>query len=76
MKNILTKWDIAVKKRRAAIVRLLSKIRKAKGATRLKRKADLADCVYYGVMDRHRQHWHKISGVWYKDTVRSKKLSM
>ena len=76
MKNILSKWDIAVKKRRAAIVRLLARIRKTKGANRLKRKADLADCVYYGVMDRHRQHWHKISGVWYKDTVRSKKLSL
>jgi hypothetical protein len=76
MVNVLTKWEAAAKKRRAAIVRLLAKIRKSKGSVRRKRKSDLADAVYYGVMDRHRQHWHKINGVWYKDVVRSKRLKL
>ena len=76
MKNILASWDAAAKKRRAAIVRLLARIKKARGATKLKRKADLADAVHYGIMDRHRQHWHKINGVWYKDVVRSARLKL
>jgi hypothetical protein len=76
MKNILASWDAAAKRRRAAIVRLLSKIKRAQGATKLKRKADLADAVHYGIMDRHRQHWHKINGQWYKDTVRSARLKL
>jgi hypothetical protein len=76
MKNVLAKWDAAVRKRRAAIVRLLAKIKKSRGTIRLKRKTDLADAVHYGIMDRHRQHWHKINGVWYKDTIRSKKLKL
>jgi hypothetical protein len=76
MKNVLASWDAAAKKRRAAIVRLLARIKKARGATKLKRKADLADAVHYGIMDRHRQHWHKINGVWYKDVVRSNRLRL
>ena len=76
MKNILASWDAAAKKRRAAIVRLLGRIKKARGATKLKRKADLADAVHYGIMDRPRQHWHKINGVWYKDVVRSNRLKL
>jgi len=76
MKNVLASWDAAAKKRRAAIVRLLARIGKARGATKLKRKADLADAVHYGIMDRHRQHWHKINGVWYKDVVRSNRLRL
>jgi hypothetical protein len=76
MKNILASWDAAAKRRRAAIVRLLSKIKRTKGATKLKRKADLADAVHYGIMDRHRQHWHKINGQWYKDIVRSARLKL
>jgi hypothetical protein len=76
MKNILASWDAAAKRRRAAIVRLLSKIKRTKGATKLKRKADLADAVHYGIMDRHRQHWHKINGQWYKDVVRSARLKL
>jgi hypothetical protein len=74
MKNALASWDAAVKRRRAAIVRLLGRIKRARGATKLKRKADLADAVHYGIMDRHRQHWHKINGQWYKDVVRSSRL--
>lgn len=76
MKNILAHWDTAVKKRRQAIVRLLAKVKKAKDPVKMKRKQDLADAVYYGVMDRHRQHWHKIGGVWYKDVVRSARLKL
>jgi hypothetical protein len=76
MKNILASWDAAAKRRRAAIVRLLSKIKRTKGATKLKRKADLADAVHYGIMDLHRQHWHKINGQWYKDVVRSARLKL
>ena len=76
MKNVLASWDAAAKRRRAAIVRLLGRIKKARGATKLKRKADLADAVHYGIMDCHRQHWHKINGVWYKDVVRSNRLRL
>jgi hypothetical protein len=76
MKNVLAKWDAAVRRRRAAIVRLLAKIKKSSGIVRVKRKTDLADAVHYGIMDRHRQHWHKINGVWYKNTIRSKQLKL
>jgi hypothetical protein len=75
MRNVLATWDAAAKKRRAAIVRLLARIKRAKGATKLKRKRNLANAVHYGIMDRHRQHWHKINGVWYKDVVRSSRLT-
>ena len=76
MKSVLSNWNAAVKKRRAAIVALLAKIKRAKGPVKLKRKRNLANAVHYGVMDRHRQHWHKINGVWYKDVVRSNRLKL
>lgn len=70
----LAAWNAAVRKRRAAILRLLAKIKKASGATRVKRKANLANALYYGVMNRHRHHWHKIDGQWYLNIVSTKRL--
>jgi hypothetical protein len=70
----LAAWNAAVRKRRAAILRLLAKIKKASGATRTRRKANLANAMYYGVMNRHRHHWHKIDGRWYLNIVTTKRL--
>mgnify|MGYP006268439499 CR=1 FL=1 len=72
--RMLTKWDRAVKRRREAIVRLISKIKLAKGKTRDKRRANLNNAMHYGVMDRHQLHWHKIDGVWYLNAVRTRRL--
>jgi hypothetical protein len=70
----LAAWNTAVRKRRAAILRLLAKIKKASGSTRVKRTANLANAIHYGVMNRHRHHWHKINGQWYLNIVTTKRL--
>jgi hypothetical protein len=70
----LTQWDAAVKKRRDAIIRLLSKIRLAKGKIRAKRRANLNNAMHYGVMNKHQSHWHKINGIWFLNSVRTRRL--
>jgi hypothetical protein len=68
-------WETAVKKRRAGILRALRKIHKLRPGPAKKRAiASLHDMIYYGIMDRHQKHWHKIDGVWYCDTVRTRRL--
>ena len=67
-------WETAVKKRRAAILRTLRKIQRLRGPAKKRAIASLNDMMYYGVMDRHQKHWHKIDGVWYCDTVRTRRL--
>jgi hypothetical protein len=74
MTTQIAAWNAAVKKRRAAILRLLAEFKKASGATRIKRKANLANAIHYGVMNRHRHHWHKINGRWYLNIVTTKRL--
>ena len=68
--RMLTRWDAAVKKRRAAILRLISKFKLAKGKT----KDNINNAMHYGVMDRHQLHWHKINGVCVLNSVRSRRL--
>ena len=70
-------WERAVKKRRAAIQRTLSKISKIRaGPAKRKCMMSLYDMMYYGIMDKHRRHWHKIDGVWYRDTVKARRLRL
>lgn len=70
----LSAWDAAVKKRRAGIVRALRLLKTAKDKKKV--KASINDMMLYGVMDRHQRHWHKISGVWFLDTVRSRRARL
>jgi len=72
--RMLTRWDAAVRKRRAAILRLISKFKLAKGKTKAKRRSNINNAMHYGVMDRHQLHWHKINGVWFLNSVRSRRL--
>jgi hypothetical protein len=74
MTSQLAAWNNAVKKRRAGILRILAKIKKTSGATRMKRKANLANAIHYGIMNSHRHHWHKIDGKWYLDIITTKRL--
>lgn len=57
-----SEWEKAVKKRRAAILRAIR--------TRANKKL-IDDMMYYGIMNKHKQHWHKIDGVWYLDVIKS-----
>lgn len=71
----LKQWEQAVKKRKNAIMRTLRKITKLRpGPLKRRATADLHDMMLYGVMDRHKHHWHKTEGTWFLDSVRSKKL--
>lgn len=72
----LATWNDAVKKRRAAIVRLLASIKKTSGSKRVKRKSNLANAMHYGVLNRHKHHWHKINGQWYLNIVKTKRLTL
>ena len=77
MVSRLMMWERAVKKRREAIQRALRKISRLRpGPTKRKCMMDLYDMMYYGIMDRHRRHWHKINGVWYRDTVKARRLRL
>lgn len=68
-------WDRAVKKRRAAIQRALRKISLMRpGLAKRRALREVDDMMYYGVMDRHKRHWHKIDGIWTLDSIRSKRL--
>ncbi|NBX51741.1 hypothetical protein EBT25_17840 [bacterium] len=70
-----TLWEQAVKKRRAAIQRALRALRKMRsGLAKRRATREITDMMYYGVMDRHKRHWHKIDGVWYLDSVRTRRL--
>jgi hypothetical protein len=74
MTTRLTSWDRAVKKRRAALVRALHALRRLSGPGRRRLSRSVNNMMYYGVMDRHQRHWHKIDGVWTLDSVRSRRL--
>ena len=68
----LSQWEVAVKKRRAGILRALRTLKTLHNKTRRARiKSSLDDMMLYGIMNRHRQHWHKINGHWYRNTVRT-----
>jgi len=70
----LSAWETAVRKRRAAIQRAMRLLKSTRSVTMKKRlAADLANMMYYGIMNRHKQHWHKINGIWYKNSVRTKR---
>jgi hypothetical protein len=63
-------WEAAVARRRAGIMRALAKLRRARGVQRRARlEANLLNMEHYGIMNRHRQHWHKINGQWYKNII-------
>jgi hypothetical protein len=69
----LARWEAAVKKRRAGILRALRQLKSLRpGPRRDKVLASLLDMELYGIMDRHREHWHKIDGRWYKNIIRTK----
>lgn len=75
MVSKLRQWEQAVKNRKTAIMRTLRKLSKLKpGPMKRRATADLHDMMLYGVMDRHKHHWHKIEGTWFLDSVKSKKL--
>ena len=64
-----------MKKRREAIQRALRRIRRLRpGPAKRKAVSALHDMMFYGVMDRHKHHWHKIDGVWCLDSVRTHRL--
>ena len=58
----LKTWEARVKKRRSAIMRAIR--------TRANQKY-IDDMMYYGIMNSHKKHWHKIDGVWYLDVIKS-----
>ena len=75
MVSRFTLWEQAVKKRREAIQRTLRKIRRMRsGLAKRRALREVDDMMYYGVMDRHKRHWHKIDGVWFMDSVRTRQL--
>lgn len=75
MVSRFTLWERAVKKRREAIQRAIRAIHKMRtGPAKRRAMREVIDMMYYGVMDRHRRHWHKIDGVWVLDSVRTRRL--
>ena len=73
MPTRLTLWEKAVARRRAAIRTVARKMAKTRSKTvRLRYLRDLNNMIYYGVMNKHQQHWHKINGIWRKNTVRTR----
>jgi hypothetical protein len=69
----LAKWEAAVKRRRAGILRALRKLKSLRpGPIRAKVEASLLNMELYGIMNRHQQHWHKINGRWYKNSIRTR----
>jgi hypothetical protein len=75
MVSRFTQWERAVKKRREAIQRALRRISRMRpGLAKRRAISEVHDMMYYGVMDRHKRHWHKIDGVWTLDSIRSRRL--
>ena len=66
-------WEKAVARRRAAIRTAARKMAKTRSKiTRLRYLRDLNNMMYYGIMNKHQQHWHKINGIWRKNTIRTR----
>ena len=66
-------WEKAVARRRAAIRKAARNISKARSkAARVRRIRNMNNMMYYGVMNKHQQHWHKIDGIWRKNIIRTR----
>lgn len=72
MGSQLNQWERCVAARRSAILKTLRQMNKTKSRIRKQKlKSSIHDMMYYGVMDKHKKHWHKINGNWYLDTIKS-----
>jgi hypothetical protein len=73
MTTRLSIWEKAVARRRAAIRQAMRKMAKTRTkSAKLRIIRDLNNMMYYGIMNKHQQHWHKINGIWRKNTIRTR----
>ena len=72
--SVVREWERRVAMRRSAIHRVINQMKQTKSKIRKhKLRSSLHDMMYYGIMDKHKKHWHKINGNWYLDIIKSSK---